>query len=231
MKDIAIRLNGQVRRLAVNPNETLLEVLRGKLGIKTPKEGCGRGDCGACTVLLNGKAVRSCLILAVEADGQSVTTLEGVGRAGPTALQKAFIGPMPSNADSARRGVVLAASALLGREARAYRVGCAKPWRSNLCRCTGYEAMVKTVMPQPGKAIANDPPPGGVAHERQASDRNGGRARGRHGQGDGRGPIRGRYGIRPRPAACRFGGKPSRACLDPKIDTAAAEKAPALSAS
>ena len=79
------------RRVAVTPNETLLDVLRNKLGIKTPKEGCGRGDCGACTVLLDGQAVRSCLVLAIETDGQSVTTLEGVGTGGPTALQKAFV--------------------------------------------------------------------------------------------------------------------------------------------
>ncbi len=80
MKEIAIQLNGELRRVAVAPNDTLLDVLRGQLGVKTPKEGCGRGDCGACTVLLDGRAVRSCLILAVETDGQSVTTL---GRGGP----------------------------------------------------------------------------------------------------------------------------------------------------
>ena len=146
MKDIAIRLNGQVRRLAVNPNETLLEVLRGKLGIKTPKEGCGRGDCGACTVLLNGKAVRSCLILAVEADGQSVTTLEGVGRAGPTALQKAFIRSNAFQCGFCTSGVVLAASALLAEKPAPTELDVREALAGNLCRCTGYEAMVKTVM-------------------------------------------------------------------------------------
>ncbi|HOU21032.1 MAG: (2Fe-2S)-binding protein [Kiritimatiellae bacterium] len=146
MKDIAIRLNGQVRRLAVNPNETLLEVLRGKLGIKTPKEGCGRGDCGACTVLLNGKAVRSCLILAVEADGQSVTTLEGVGRAGPTALQKAFIRSNAFQCGFCTPGVVLAASALLAEKPAPTELDVREALAGNLCRCTGYEAMVKTVM-------------------------------------------------------------------------------------
>ena len=146
MKDIAIRLSGQVRRLAVNPNETLLEVLRGKLGIKTPKEGCGRGDCGACTVLLNGKAVRSCLILAVEADGQSVTTLEGVGRAGPTALQKAFIRSNAFQCGFCTPGVVLAASALLAEKPAPTELDVREALAGNLCRCTGYEAMVKTVM-------------------------------------------------------------------------------------
>jgi len=139
-------LNGQVRRLAVNPNETLIEVLRGKLGIKTPKEGCGRGDCGACTVLLNGKAVRSCLILAVEADGQSVTTLEGVGRAGPTALQKAFIRSNAFQCGFCTPGVVLAASALLAEKPAPTELDVREALAGNLCRCTGYEAMVKTVM-------------------------------------------------------------------------------------
>jgi len=130
----------------VNPNETLLEVLRGKLGIKTPKEGCGRGDCGACTVLLNGKAVRSCLILAVEADGQSVTTLEGVGRAGPTALQKAFIRSNAFKCGFCTPGVVLAASALLAEKPAPTELDVREALAGNLCRCTGYEAMVKTVM-------------------------------------------------------------------------------------
>ena len=113
MKEITIRLNGETRRVAVRQNETLLDMLRGKLGIKTPNEGCGRGDCGACTVLLDGKAVRSCLILAIETEGQSVTTLEGVGQAGLTALQKAFIKNNVFQCGFCTPGMVLAASALL----------------------------------------------------------------------------------------------------------------------
>jgi aerobic-type carbon monoxide dehydrogenase small subunit (CoxS/CutS family) len=146
MKEIAINLNGEIRRVAVVPNETLLDVLRGKLGIKTPKEGCGRGDCGACTVLLDGQAVRSCLILAIEVDGQAVTTLEGVGRAGTTALQKAFVKNNVFQCGFCAPGVVLAASALLVEKPVPTEHEVREALAGNLCRCTGYEPIVATVL-------------------------------------------------------------------------------------
>lgn len=146
MKDIAIRLNGDLRRAAVAPNETLLDVLRGKFGIKTPKEGCGRGDCGACTVLLDGKAVRSCLILAIEVDGQSVVTLEGVGKAGPTALQKAFVKNNAFQCGFCAPGVILSASALLVEKPQPTEHEVREALAGNLCRCTGYEPIVATVL-------------------------------------------------------------------------------------
>ena len=146
MRDIAIRLNGEVRRVAVAPNETLLDVLRGKLGVKTPKEGCGRGDCGACTVLLDGKAVRGCLILAIEVDGQSVVTLEGVGKDGPTALQKAFVERNVFQCGFCAPGVVLSASALLAEKPRPTEREVREALAGNLCRCTGYEPIVEAVM-------------------------------------------------------------------------------------
>lgn len=145
MKEICIRLNGARRRVAVAPNETLLDVLRAKLGVKTPKEGCGRGDCGACTVLLDGKAVRSCLVLAIEVDGQSVTTLEGVGRGGPTALQKAFIRNNSFQCGFCAPGVVLSASALLAEKPDPTEREVREALAGNLCRCTGYAAIVDTV--------------------------------------------------------------------------------------
>jgi carbon-monoxide dehydrogenase small subunit len=146
MKEIAIRLNGAMRRVAVRPNETLLDMLRGKLGIKTPKEGCGRGDCGACTVLLDGKVVRSCLILAIETDGQSVVTLEGVGQKKPTALQKAFIDSNVFQCGFCAPGVVLAASALLEEKPRPSEHEVREALAGNLCRCTGYEPIVEAVL-------------------------------------------------------------------------------------
>ena len=91
MPEIKINLNNESRTLLVEPTEILLDVLRDKLGIKTPKHGCDRGDCGACAVLLNGKSVRSCLILAIEVDGQEIVTLEGLSQNGMTPLQTAFI--------------------------------------------------------------------------------------------------------------------------------------------
>ena len=146
MKEITLRLNGEVRRVAVAPNETLLDVLRGKLGIKTPKEGCGRGDCGACTVLLDGRAVRSCLVLAIEVDGQAVTTLEGVGRQGPTALQKAFVKNNVFQCGFCAPGVVLSASALLAEKPQPTELEVREALAGNLCRCTGYEPIVATVL-------------------------------------------------------------------------------------
>ena len=152
MKEITLRLNGAARRVAVAPNETLLDVLRGKLGIKTPKEGCGRGDCGACTVLLDGLAVRSCLVLAIEVDGQAVTTLEGVGRQGPTALQKAFVKNNVFQCGFCAPGVVLSASALLAEKPQPTEHEVREALAGNLCRCTGYEPIVKTVLAVAAKA-------------------------------------------------------------------------------
>ena len=146
IQEIAIRLNGEVRRVAVAPNETLLDVLRGKLGVKTPKEGCGRGDCGACTVLLDGKAVRSCLILAIEADGQAVVTLEGVGKEGPTALQKAFLKNNVFQCGFCAPGMILSSEALLAANPQPTEHEVREALDGNLCRCTGYEPIVATVL-------------------------------------------------------------------------------------
>ena len=146
MKNISICLNGEERRVAVAPNETLLNVLRNRLGIKTPKEGCGRGDCGACTILLDGKAVRSCLILAIEVDGQSVTTLEGVGADGPTALQKAFVKNNVFQCGFCAPGVILSAAALLAENPQPTEHEVRDALAGNLCRCTGYEPIVETIL-------------------------------------------------------------------------------------
>ena len=81
-KRITLKLNRETRTLEVEPSDILLDVLRDKLGVKSPKIGCERGDCGACTVLLDGKSVRTCLILAIEVDGREITTVEGLSRAG-----------------------------------------------------------------------------------------------------------------------------------------------------
>lgn len=164
MKDISICLNGEVRRIAVAPNETLLDVLRNRLGIKTPKEGCGRGDCGACTVLLDGKAVRSCLILAIEVDGQSVTTLEGVGTDGPTALQKAFVQNNVFQCGFCAPGVILAASALLTENPQPTEREVRDALAGNLCRCTGYEPIVETIL-----AVAQSTPRQPAASRRTRS--------------------------------------------------------------
>ena len=87
---ITLKLNGETRQVDVEPNDILLDVLRESIGVKSPKIGCERGDCGACTVLLDGKSVRTCLILAIEVDGHEITSLEGLSADGLTDLQKAL---------------------------------------------------------------------------------------------------------------------------------------------
>lgn len=146
MMEMSLTLNGERRSVWVKTNETLLSVLRNKLGIKSPKEGCGRGDCGACTVLLNGKAVRSCLILAIEVAGQTVVTTEGVGREGPSALQKAFVEDNAFQCGFCASGMVLAASALLAENPDPSEAEVREALAGNLCRCTGYEPIVNTVL-------------------------------------------------------------------------------------
>ena len=157
IQEIAIRLNGEIRRAAVAPNETLLDVLRGKFGVKTPKEGCGRGDCGACTVLLDGKAVRSCLILAIEVDGQSVVTLEGVGKDKPTALQKAFVKNNVFQCGFCAPGMILSSAALLAENPQPTEHEVREALAGNLCRCTGYEPIVATVLEVAKKAAKKKP--------------------------------------------------------------------------
>ena len=157
IQEIAIRLNGEVRRAAVAPNETLLDVLRGKFGVKTPKEGCGRGDCGACTVLLDGKAVRSCLILAIEVDGQSVVTLEGVGRDKPTALQKAFVKNNVFQCGFCAPGMILSSAALLAENPQPTEHEVREALAGNLCRCTGYAPIVETVLAVAKKSAKKKP--------------------------------------------------------------------------
>ena len=90
-KRITLKLNDETRSLYVEPNDILLDVLRDALGVKSPKIGCERGDCGACTVLLDGKTVRTCLILAIEADGHEITTLEGLTQSGLTPVQQSLL--------------------------------------------------------------------------------------------------------------------------------------------
>ena len=108
--NITITLNGEPRTLDVEPSDILLEVLRDKLGVKSPKIGCERGDCGACTILLDGKSVRSCLILAIEADDHEITTVEGLSKNGTTPLQKSFLKHNSFQCGFCAPGMVLAAT-------------------------------------------------------------------------------------------------------------------------
>lgn len=144
-KTITLTLNGEARTLDVEPNDILLEVLREKLGVKSPKIGCERGDCGACTVLYDGRTVRSCLMLAIEADGHEIVTVEGVGKDGPTPVQQAFLDHHSFQCGYCAPGMVLAASELLERNSHPTEEEIKEAISGNLCRCTGYEPIVTAI--------------------------------------------------------------------------------------
>jgi aerobic-type carbon monoxide dehydrogenase small subunit (CoxS/CutS family) len=140
-------LNGKTRRLDVHPLKRLLDVLREDCGLTGTKEGCGEGECGACTVLVDGAAVNSCLVPAAHADGTRVMTIEGLDGRHP--LQRAFVEHGGAQCGICTPGMIMAAVAL-GRKPthEAMRVGLA----GNLCRCTGYTAIYRSIEAASGAA-------------------------------------------------------------------------------
>ena len=145
MNKITIILNGETRYVYVEPNDVLLDVLRDKLGIKSPKSGCERGDCGTCAVLLNGKSVRSCLILAIEVDGQEITTIEGLSKDGLTPLQEAFIENNSFQCGFCAPGITISATELLNKNPHPNKEEIKEAIAGNLCRCTGYESIIEAI--------------------------------------------------------------------------------------
>lgn len=145
MKKISINLNGETRFVHVEPNDVLLDVLRDKLGIKSPKSGCERGDCGACAVLIDGKSVRSCLVLAIEVDGQEITTIEGLSKDGLTPLQESFIENNAFQCGFCAPGVTISATELLNKNPHPNREEIQEAIAGNLCRCTGYESIIEAI--------------------------------------------------------------------------------------
>jgi aerobic carbon-monoxide dehydrogenase small subunit len=143
---ITLKLNQETRFVDIEPNDLLLDVLRDKLGLHSPKIGCERGDCGACTVLLDGKTVRTCLILAIEADGHEITTVEGLSRAGLTPLQQAFLDHASFQCGFCAPGMVLSATELLARNPHPTEAEVKEAIAGNLCRCTGYKPIVDAVL-------------------------------------------------------------------------------------
>lgn len=145
MKKITFTLNGEARSVIVEPTETLLDVLRDKLGMKSPKCGCDRGDCGACAVLLNGRSVRSCLVLAIEADGQEVVTVEGISQEKLSRLQQSMIDKNAFQCGFCAPGIIISATELLNKNPQPDLEEIKEALSGNLCRCTGYLPILEAV--------------------------------------------------------------------------------------
>jgi carbon-monoxide dehydrogenase small subunit len=145
--DIKIRVNGDWYELEVNPGDRLIDVLRDRLELTGTKEGCGEGECGACTVNLDGQAVLSCLILAAQADGCTVLTVEGLRVESELhPLQKAFVSESAVQCGYCTPGMIMAANALINSEAEPTENSIRKHLSNNMCRCTGYDRPVKAIL-------------------------------------------------------------------------------------
>ncbi len=148
MKKVHVQLtvNGEPAEFLAEPRQTLLECLRDNLNLTGTKEGCGDGNCGACTVKLDGKLVPSCLVLGVEAEGQSVETVEGIAKgAALHPLQRIFIESAGLQCGICTPGVLMAAKALLEKEPDPTEHQIRLWLANNLCRCTGYDKIVRAV--------------------------------------------------------------------------------------
>lgn len=144
---IQLWVNGEPYDLLVEPRRTLLKVLRDDLGLTGTKKGCDTGDCGACTVLLNGRPVNSCLVLAVEANGMEIRTIEGLAESNELhPLQEAFIQYGAVQCGYCTPGMILSAKALLDENPNPSENEVKRAIAGNLCRCTGYVKIVKAIM-------------------------------------------------------------------------------------
>lgn len=144
--NVSVFVNGERVEREVLASRTLLEFLREDLGLTGTKEGCGKGECGACTVLLDGAPVNSCLVLAYQADGRSVTTIEGLAQDGSLhPVQEAFVTEGAVQCGFCTPGMILAAKALLDTNPAPSREEIRRGISGNLCRCTGYAKIIKAI--------------------------------------------------------------------------------------
>lgn len=150
-EQVCLTVNGEIYQLEVDHRRTLLEVLRENLGLTGTKQGCDTGECGSCTVIVDGRALLSCLTLAVSCQGKKITTIEGLSRAGELhPLQKAFMEKGAVQCGYCTPGMILSLKALLDENPRPSEEQIKEALAGNLCRCTGYvkilEAVRSTIM-------------------------------------------------------------------------------------
>lgn len=146
MKQIKVTVNGILYELSVQPWETLLDVIREHLGLTGTKEGCGLGECGACTIIMDGKTVNSCLVLAVEADNRVITTIEGLANGDELhPIQEAFVNCGGLQCGFCTPGMIMSTKALLENNPSPDEEEIRKGIAGNFCRCTGYTKIIESV--------------------------------------------------------------------------------------
>ncbi|MGC8658678.1 MAG: (2Fe-2S)-binding protein [Desulfomonilaceae bacterium] len=144
--EISFYLNGSPVRVSIKPSDTAIETLRNKLGLKSVKEGCGIGECGACTIILDRKAVNACLILAAQLDGRSIHTTEGLAENGDlNYLQRAFLDKSAVQCGFCTPGMLMSAKVLLDNSNKPSRDMIKQAISGNLCRCGGYVQIVEAI--------------------------------------------------------------------------------------
>lgn len=153
MERIQLKVNGKDYDLEVKPSATLLETLREDLGLTGTKEGCGVGECGACTVILEGEAVNACLVLTTEINGKSVQTIEGLADGGKLhPIQQAFVEVGGMQCGFCTPGMVLSTKVLLDRNPHPTDEEIRKGLEGNFCRCTGYTKIIESVKAAAGQS-------------------------------------------------------------------------------
>jgi carbon-monoxide dehydrogenase small subunit len=151
---ISVTVNGQAYEREVAGNKTLLHVIREDIGLTGAKEGCGAGECGACTVILDGRAVNACMVLAAEADGLTVETIEGEAKNGQLSkIQEAFNRHHAVQCGFCTGGLVLSVRELLQRNPRPSLEEIKEGIEGNFCRCTGYQQIIEAVLDVSGQPV------------------------------------------------------------------------------